>query len=107
MSIDFYSTRSAYGEFSNFAPYGFEMNGQWYPTSEHYFQAQKFTDLEYCERIRTANSPMIAARLGRSRKVAIREDWEDVKLDIMRTAVSAKFRTHAQLRDLLLATGSE
>src|SRR5262249_13456029 len=97
----------AYGEFSNFARFSFVLDGQDWPTSEHYFQAQKFTDAAYRERIRAAASPMIAARLGRSRKVPIRGDWEQVKLDVMRSAVRQKFAAHAQLAELLLATGDD
>ena len=34
---------------------------------------------------------MIAARMGRSRKVPIRSDWEQIKFDIVRAAVKQKF----------------
>jgi ribA/ribD-fused uncharacterized protein len=107
MAIQFYSTNDAYGEFSNFAAFPITLDGQAWPTTEHYFQAQKFEDAAYRERIRTAGSPMIAARLGRSRSVPIRSDWETTKIDVMRRAVMAKFTTHAELRELLLATGDE
>jgi len=107
MAIGFYSTKEEYGEFSNFSAFGIELDGKWYPTSEHYFQAQKFEDADHCEKIRLAKSPMIAARLGRSRKVEIRGDWEDVKIDVMRIAVRKKFSTHAELAKLLLSTGEE
>lgn len=107
MTIEFYSTKHTYGEFSNFAPFAIEIDGLVYPTSEHYFQAMKFADEQYQERIRETKSPMIAARLGRSRKVKIRDDWEEVKIDIMRTAVRAKFQAHPTLQDLLLGTGDE
>ncbi len=33
---------------------------------------------------------MIAARLGRSRKVPLRRDWESIKDSVMRKAVLAK-----------------
>jgi ribA/ribD-fused uncharacterized protein len=107
MAICFYSTKDTYGEFSNFAKCPFVLDGKEWPTSEHYFQAQKFTDAAYRERIRAAVSPMIAARLGRSRKVPIRSDWEQIKLDVMRSAVRQRFATHAELAQLLLATGDE
>ena len=107
MAIEFYSTKDRYGEFSNFAPFPIEMDGQLWPTTEHYFQAQKFEDPNYREKIRTTPSPMIAARLGRSRAIKIRSDWETVKLDIMRRAVRTKFSAHRALRELLLATGDE
>jgi predicted NAD-dependent protein-ADP-ribosyltransferase YbiA (DUF1768 family) len=40
--IRFYSVGDEYGEFSNFAPYPITLGGKRWPTSEHYFQAQKF-----------------------------------------------------------------
>jgi ribA/ribD-fused uncharacterized protein len=48
---------------------------------------------------------MIAARLGRSRERPLRPDWEEVKDDIMREALRAKFTQHEQLRSWLLGTG--
>lgn len=107
MTIEFYSTKDQYGEFSNFAPFGFRLDEKWYHTSEHYFQAMKFEDEEHQERIREIKSPMIAARLGRSHKVKIRNDWEEMKVHVMRTAVRAKFQQHANLQELLLGTGEQ
>jgi ribA/ribD-fused uncharacterized protein len=107
MAIRFYSTKKEYGEFSNFAAFPFVLGGLEWPTSEHYFQAQKFQQADYREKIRQTASPMIAARLGRSRSVPIRPDWEAVKLDVMRAAVFEKFRAHAKLAKLLLDTGDE
>ena len=107
MAIEFYSTKDQYGEFSNFASFGFHLEGFWYRTSEHYFQAMKFEDVDYQEKIRETKSPMIAARLGRSRKIKIRDDWEEVKVDVMRTAVRAKIQAHAELQQLLLGTEEE
>jgi N-glycosidase YbiA len=51
--------------------------------------------------------PNRQARLGRSRKVPIRSDWEQIKDDVMLCAVRAKFAAHSQLRELLLSTGDE
>ena len=78
-----------------------------WPTSEHYFQAQKFvgTDDAQVEAIRRAGSPMMAARMGRDRKKRLRRDWESVKVSVMRAALGAKFEQHAGLRELLLSTG--
>ncbi|TYQ31222.1 NADAR family protein [Pseudanabaena sp. UWO310] len=107
MTIYFYTTSQAYGEFSNFAPFGIELDGQWWKTTEHYFQAQKFLDRNYQEKIRQAIDPKTAANLGRSRSVPLREDWEEIKDDVMRKAVLQKFQTHHQLKLLLIATGDE
>lgn len=72
--IKFYSAEDEYGEFSNFARYSISMKGKTWPTSEHYFQAQKFSDATYREKIRKANTPAIAARLGRARTEKLRPD---------------------------------
>ena len=103
--IRFYSVADDYGELSNFALYAITLGGKRWPTSEHYFQANKFADAKDREEIRKANSPMLAARMGRDRKRKLRRDWESVKVGVMREAVEAKFRQHDELRELLIATG--
>ncbi len=103
--ILFYSVGDDYGEFSNFAPYPISVGGKRWPTSEHYFQAQKFQDTKHREAIRRANSPMQAARMGRDRKKKLRRDWESVKVGVMRQALTAKFTQHTDLKALLLGTG--
>lgn len=102
--IKFYSTKDEYGCFSNFAAYPITLKGKVWPTTEHYFQAQKFPGTDYEEKIRLEKSPMIAARLGRSRTVKLRPDWESVKDGIMREAVLAKFSQHSELTKILLDT---
>ncbi len=105
MRIEFYGTRAEHGCFSNFWPAPITLYGVTWPTSEHYFQAQKFTQTEHQEAIRRVASPMIAARMGRSRARPLRADWETVKDEIMLTALRAKFSQHPDLRQQLLATG--
>ncbi|MBV9469199.1 MAG: NADAR family protein [Abitibacteriaceae bacterium] len=107
MPIYFYSTRGEYDCFSNFSPHPFKLDGKEWPTSEHYFQAQKFAGTEHVEAIRAARTPKQAAEMGRERKRPLRPDWEAVKDDVMRKAVLKKFQTHAAIRDTLLATGDE
>jgi len=104
--IHFYSVDDEYGEFSNFAPFSIVLNKKKWPTSEHFFQAQKFIEPKDQEQIRRANSPLLAARLGRDRKKKLRKDWEAVKISIMRQALLAKFTQHEELRQLLLSTGN-
>ena len=107
MPLYFYSTREPFGEFSNFSAHGVKIDGQYWPTTEHYFQAQKFDDGAYREKIRGAHSPKQAAEWGRSRAVPLRSDWEEIKEDVMYQAVRAKFEAHADLKMLLLSTGAE
>ena len=110
MTIYFYTTRDEkYGCFSNFSPHGFELDGFWWLTSEHYFQAQKFVDSDrpWFDKIREVKMPKEAAKMGRSRKHPLRSDWEQVKDEIMHQGVLCKFQTHGDIRELLLGTGDE
>ena len=102
--IKFYSVNEAYGAFSNFALYPIKINGKVWPTTEHYFQAQKFKGTPYENKIRKAPSPMKAAIMGRSRKFKLRKDWEKVKDSIMYEAVKRKFLQYQELKELLLST---
>jgi N-glycosidase YbiA len=102
--ILFYRVNEACGFLSNFARYPIEIDGRVWPTSEHYFQAQKFSDPAQQEQIRTAPSAMDAARLGRTLP-GLRPDWEAVRDDAMLRALRAKFTQHPLLREQLIATG--
>lgn len=104
--IRFYAVDEEYGCFSNFSPHVIRLKGKTWPTSEHYFQAQKFVGAPDEEEVRQAKSPMVAARMGRSRKRPLRQDWESVKDSIMHEAVLAKFTQHDDLRETLLGTGN-
>ena len=76
--IYFYSRTTAYYELSNFSSHGFQLDGAYWPTVEHYFQAQKFpSQPAYQERIRRARSPKDAKALGRSRMIPVWPDWEE------------------------------
>jgi ribA/ribD-fused uncharacterized protein len=108
MAIHFYgSDELPYGCFSNFSAHGFESDGAWWPTAEHFYQAQKFVTTPYAELIRLAETPRRAADLGRAPFPPVRKDWERVKDDVMRRAVQAKFDAHADIREVLLSTGDQ
>ena len=107
MAIYFYKTNDEYGCFSNFSKHGFELNGKYWMTSEHYFQAQKFVETEFEEQVRLSATPMEAANKGRDRSKPLRKDWEEVKDDVMRRAVLEKFESNTDARNMLLSTGNE
>ncbi len=102
MNIYFYKIGDDYGCFSNFAHYGFELDGKMWMTSEHYFQAQKFQGTQYEEQIRLLDNPMRAAEMGRDRRLPLRKDWEAIKDDIMRKAVLAKFTQNDDIGKILV-----
>ena len=103
-SIKFYLVADTYGCFSNFAQYPIHIDGELWPTSEHYFQGQKFEDADQREAIRRARSAMAASKMGRDRTKKLRADWEQVKDEIMLAAVRAKFNQHLKLASTLLGT---
>jgi ribA/ribD-fused uncharacterized protein len=103
--ICFFRKGQPFSDLSNFAPSGFEADGLRWPTVEHYFQAQKFEDVAYRERIRSAPSPKDAKTLGRARMLPLRSDWESVKEAVMKKALRLKFQ-NPRLRSLLLSTGN-
>ena len=105
--ISFYVPTDEYGFLCNFSAHGFLLDDRFWPTAEHYFQAQKFVGTDHEERIRVSRTPKEAKQLGQTRKLPIQSDWEDVKVNVMRAALMAKFSTHTDLRDALLATGNE
>lgn len=102
--LDFYSVKDAYGEFSNFAIYPIVIDEVQWPTSEHYYQAHKYTDPDLMEKVRAAKSPMEAATLGRDPNIPKRADWDEYKDIAMEAAVRAKFSQYPELRELLKST---
>jgi ribA/ribD-fused uncharacterized protein len=102
--IRFYRQHDPWGEFSNFSAHPVKLDGERWPTTEHYFQAQKFDDPALHKKIREAKDPGDAARLGR-RLPGLRSDWEQVKEEVMLCALRAKFTQHPKLTRLLLSTG--
>jgi ribA/ribD-fused uncharacterized protein len=107
MAIHFFSKSETHREFSNFAPFGIELDEAWWPTVEHYYQAQKFADAELRAKIRKAEKPPIAKGLADKNKAIIRPDWDQLKDEVMYRAVRCKFERHDELKAMLLATGDE
>jgi ribA/ribD-fused uncharacterized protein len=110
MTIYFYKVWQPYGCFSNFSPHGIQIQGTYWSTVEHYYQAQKFVgsiDAVIIPVIHNAQTPEEAAALGRCTTRQIRADWHLVKTQVMREAVLKKFLTHAEIQNILLDTGNE
>ena len=107
MPVRFYSTKGPYGCLSNFSRHGFQLDGLYWRTVEHFFQAQKFPGTIQARLIQHARTPADAKQLGRSRTVPLRSDWEEVKDEVMRRGVLSKFEKHGDAREILMGTGDE
>ena len=110
MSIYFYKADQSYGCFSNFSLHPIQMEGTFWSTVEHYYQAQKFVGTENEGLIiasQNAKTPMEAATIGRDRTLKLRCDWEQVKTQVMWQGVLTKFLTHTDIQKILLDTGDE
>ena len=96
--------RGKYFFLSNFYVAPVEYQGLTYQNNEAAFQSakakikkdnEKFIDLVAAE----------ATKLGS--QSALRDDWEDVKIDVMHEVCMAKFTQNLLLKEKLLATGTE
>ena len=105
MTIKFYSAKADHGYMSNFYNSPIFLKGRAWPTTEHYFQAQKFVGTKWESKVRKLVGPWDAAKTGRRTDLPLRSDWEKVKDDVMREAIHAKFTQHPDLKEKLLATG--
>jgi ribA/ribD-fused uncharacterized protein len=76
-----------------------------YPSMEHYFQAMKTLDQGERAKIRAASTPAQAKRRGRN--VVLRDNWEEIKDEVMRVGLEHKFAVGTQLAEKLLDTGNE
>lgn len=89
---------------SNMYPVILHLNGELYPSAEHAFQAMKSLDKDVRLGMSVCPSAKEAKRAGR--RIKLRPDWEEVKVDIMYQVLKAKF-ADPTLAQLLKETGEE
>jgi len=100
MVIDSFSRD--FGFLSNFFNSPMRIKGKIWPTVEHLFQACKTKDESVREKIRLCSTAGRAKRMGR--KIKLRDDWEEIKEEVMLWCLRLKFRD-PQLAKKLLETG--
>jgi len=84
---------------SNFYPVVIWNGGIRYPSSEHAYQAAKTINMAERQRIAKLPKPSMAKRAGR--KVAMRPDWDQVKLSVMERIVMLKFSVPSLAKRLI------
>ncbi|HAS6370093.1 GTP cyclohydrolase II [Vibrio vulnificus] len=103
--IYFYEPDENHGFLANFYPCSITVSGTCWPSSEHYYQAQKFDDVRLQEKVLRAEDAAQAFRLSREYQQWQRHDWYDIRVEVMRFIVREKFLQNTPLAHQLLATG--
>lgn len=88
---------------SNFWPAKVMMDQETYPSVEHAYQAAKTTDPSLRKQIALATTPGRAKKMGGG--LAFRNDWEEIKLDVMEMLLRQKFAKGSDLAAQLVSTG--
>lgn len=87
---------------------GYLIDGEYWKTTEHYFQAMKFPgNPSYQNTIKQAPTGGAAAKLGKANKPGKDKNWYHVKKAVMHTALIAKFSQDATAQATLLGTGDK
>lgn len=92
--------RNEYWFLSNMYPCKIRVNGLEFKCAEACFQSFKTTDLELRKKFQYLNG-FEAKKLGK--KIKLRPDWNDIRLEVMRRVVRAKFRQNLDLAIKLFA----
>lgn len=97
------SFKNEYDFLSNFYEVNILYDGILYRSVEAAFQANKSISME--ERMQFANfNPIIAKRMGR--KIQLRDDWADIRIQIMKELIILKFVGTPTLKKKLLSTSN-
>lgn len=103
--ILFYEPDEPHGFLSNFCWAPITVFDQAWSTSEHYYQAQKFSDIAIQRQIQHAPTPDEAFSLSRKYAHLVRHYWDDIKLSVMAFVVREKFLQNPKLANQLVKTG--
>ena len=98
------SFKGLYHFLSNFQLIDIPFEGITYPSIEHFYMAQKTTDLKLRQIISKLETPGQAKRIGR--ELELRPDWNEIKFDMMRTGLELKFQD-VFMQSQLMETGQE
>lgn len=90
----------------NFSAFGFEMNGEYFQTSEHAFQYLKFVDTnkEIANKIKESFSPNEARNIACENKKYRLSNWPDVKYQNMEKVLRLKVEQNPNVKEVLINT---
>lgn len=103
LEIRFKYTTGLYGGFQNFSRHPITVNNKLYRTTEHYYQAQKTTNELDHEKVRLSATPKEAKLTAK--RLPLKENWDNIKYEVMKDALRYKVQQHPDIRETLLRTG--
>ena len=95
-----------YEMFSNFYSVNILYESIDYPTVEHAFVAAKSMDMLFRRRVSQIPVKQAGKAKRMGRKCKLRENWDLMKVSVMKRLLIQKF-THDKFRNLLLSTGQQ
>ena len=90
--------------FSNYSAHQIEFNGVVYPTVEHAYHSQRYSDAAIRDEIRSARSPYKAWQISQKYKAQQLPDFGERKAAVMEALCRAKLQQHEEIQRELLAT---
>ena len=96
------SFKGTWTRLSNYSLCSVWFDGHIYSSTEHAYQAAKFLEEDKRTEIRHLATPNQAKKAGKG--PGVREDWEQVKVSVMRQLLEEKFKQEPE-KQVLLATG--
>jgi len=103
---DFYKEFGPLGYLANYSNHGFFKNGVYYKTVEHYYQSEKFEDLDLKNKIINADTPKEASNIGRDRGNKRIDNFKSIKNKVMYDGIYEKFFQNKDIRNKLIGTGN-
>lgn len=104
MTIEFYKEFGKLGYLANYSNYGFVKDGIYYKTVEHYYQSEKFDNKELKTKIINAKTPKEASIIGRDRSNKRKDNFKQIKKQVMYNGILEKFRQNRDIAYKLIET---
>ena len=92
--------------FSGYSPHAIEYKGVLYPTVEHAYHCQRYSDHTIVEEVRLARSPFKAWEISQKYKSQQIPGFNDQKIEVMEELNRAKLQQHEDVRDALKNSGT-
>lgn len=93
--------------FSNFSSFAIEWKNKLYMTSEHVYHSEKFEDDGLKEQIRNCRSAHEALKLAEVNKDKCRNNWDEIRLQVMKEILRAKVQQHPYVKKKLIESGDK